>query len=518
MTFSPHYDEHLHDSDFSDLTTSIHQNQSPLSAPSPIRLYERYSRIDVVFNDRSGSGTVQSDLDLIEDTLQTVFNKVRVWKTCDYQSPFDTALQAIHDGGTVLIACGGDGTVASVAAAIKHVQSHHFHDNENIRQLEPRQHLNMAINNSSIDVDGRSALPLLLGIIPRGTANALCAALHIPFDTRQALKLIVNGPTRHLDFPNFEFQHAPSLPAPSSKLPSPSSEDLHATPETNASHDMQSGASNDGTVVSNQQDSGRNRLTSMLLLCGIGLEAETILRASSRLKKAIGPAAYAYAGLESIWVQRKFKSTITLHDCVEIDKPFPKSNVQISKMTLDNVRVKGITIANAAPAASVLAQGIGTVKPDDGFLEVTFISNDHPLGLIGIMINLLWSAFIKRNLSLHLTKNIYAVRAKKAIIQCDPPQHVVVDGELVGKVGNEPIEITLNQNKIEDTINVIAPNAQTVRTQKNSFSVYMKRLYRNIRGFTLFAVAIVIAKNSFRPSSNTRFVQKHYDKGDEDDD
>ena len=131
------------------------------------------------------------------------------------------AQQAIAAKPDLIIASGGDGTVSLVASQMM-----------------------------------GSGIPL--GIIPRGTANALSVALGIPTTVEGACQLIIAGTTRHLDAAHCN-QHL------------------------------------------------------MTLLAGIGFEAETVGKATRELKNQWGVLAYLIAG----WEQMGHQELITTE--LEID-------------------------------------------------------------------------------------------------------------------------------------------------------------------------------------------------------
>src|SRR5687768_5573679 len=81
----------------------------------------------------------------------------------EHMSPRQLAEAAFAAGSRLLIACGGDGTVSSVAAAII----------------------------------GRADAQL--GILPRGTANSIATHLGIPCNLQDACNVIVTGTERTLD-------------------------------------------------------------------------------------------------------------------------------------------------------------------------------------------------------------------------------------------------------------------------------------------------------------------------------
>ena len=94
-----------------------------------------------------------------------------------------------------------------------------------------------------------------------------------------------------------------------------------------------------------------------------------------------------------------------------------------------------ITIANAAPPTSVLAQGAGQVIWDDGLLDVTIVTAENKLHAIMSMLKMLRAAIAKTGVD---QQNIIHGRTRRLKVTTDPPQKVVVDGEIIGTT---PVEV-----------------------------------------------------------------------------
>lgn len=203
-----------------------------------------------------------------------------------------------------------------------------------------------------------------LGIIPRGTANAFATALGIATPLaplRSACQVILAGKTRKVDA------------AYCNKIP-------------------------------------------MILLAGIGLEAEVVERADREAKDRWGVLAYLMAGWQQLDEQELFETEIEVEGKVE------------------HFQAGAITIANAAPITSVLAQGIGQVVFDDGLLDVTIASANNKMEAIRTVTRLLGGALMKPVQS----PNIVHMGAKRLKVTTTPPQKVVVDGEVIGTT---PVEV-----------------------------------------------------------------------------
>ncbi|WP_017315251.1 YegS/Rv2252/BmrU family lipid kinase [Mastigocladopsis repens] len=200
------------------------------------------------------------------------------------------------------------------------------------------------------------------GIISRGTANAFATALGIPDTIDAACKVILQGVTRTVD-----------------------AADCNGHP--------------------------------MVLLTGIGFEADTVERADREAKNRFGFLAYILAGLQELRNLQSFD--------VEIE----------TEEKIIKTSAVAVTVANAAPPSSVLAQGPGGIIVDDGLLDLTIVASVTRAGAIAAAFHLFQTASAgnaaERN-------DIGYLRAKQFKITTDPVQKIVVDGEILGTT---PVEI-----------------------------------------------------------------------------
>jgi diacylglycerol kinase (ATP) len=206
-----------------------------------------------------------------------------------------------------------------------------------------------------------------LGIIPRGTANAFAVALGIPrfLPVRNACQVILVEHTQTIDA-----AYCNNMP--------------------------------------------------MILLAGIGYEAEVIETADRALKNQWGTLAYLVAGWQVMDGQTTF----------EIEIEADESQGEIYRFEAD-----AMTIANAAPPTSVLAQGAGQVIMNDGLLDVTIVTAANKLQAVTTMLGLLGAAILKTELN---QQNVLHSRTRGLKVTTNPPQKVVVDGE---PIGTTPIKI-----------------------------------------------------------------------------
>jgi YegS/Rv2252/BmrU family lipid kinase len=201
-----------------------------------------------------------------------------------------------------------------------------------------------------------------LGILSRGTANAFAAALGIPATLKEACETILAGCTR-------------------------------------------------------QVDAARCNGLPMVLLAGVGFEAETISNADRQAKNRFGVLAYILSGFQQLKDLQRFEVVM---------------ETETQMITTEAIAV---TVANAAPPTSILAQGSAGVIFDDGLLDVTIVAPENVAGAIAASYHLLQTALDEQAVQ---RDDIGYLRTKSIKITTDPPQNVVVDGELVGMT---PIEV-----------------------------------------------------------------------------
>ncbi len=99
------------------------------------------------------------------------------------------------------------------------------------------------------------------------------------------------------------------------------------------------------------------------------------------------------------------------------------------------VTAGAVTIANAAPSTSVLAQGPAGIIYDDGLLDLTVVAPANQVSAIASAYHLLQTAVTGEAAA---RDDIGYLRTKRVKVIADPPQKVVLDGEIVGTT---PIEV-----------------------------------------------------------------------------
>jgi YegS/Rv2252/BmrU family lipid kinase len=219
-----------------------------------------------------------------------------------------------------------------------------------------------------------------LGVISRGTANAFATALDLPVAIDIACQTILAGATRTVD-----------------------------------------------AAYCNGQP--------MVLLAGVGFEAETVELADRGSKDRWGMLAYVLAGIKQLANLKDFEVEIETED---------------RKIALT---ASAITVANAAPPTSILAQGPAGVIADDGLLDLTIVAPANFTGAIAASYELLRTALQGEATT---RGDIGYLRSRYFKVATNPPQKVVVDGELVGLT---PIEVEC----ISGGLRVFAPQHEELQ-------------------------------------------------------
>lgn len=299
----------------------------------------------LIFNPVAGQGNPEIELQEIRAILEPHID-LDIHFTTEEINADQLAKAAVKRGVEAIIISGGDGTISAAAAAV--------------------------INTN-----------IPLGIIARGTANALAIALNIPVIIADACKTILKGYTKMIDVGYCDGQP-------------------------------------------------------MTLLAGIGFEAETIDRTDRETKNRLGMAAYVLSGLQELRDLKRFDVEIETED-----------------RTI-HTTASALTVANAAPPISVLAQGPAGIVFDDGLLDLTIVAPETRVDAIAATVHLFQTASsgdpVNRN-------DIDYLQAKRFKITTNPPQKVAIDGEIIGTT---PIEIKC----IPSALKVFVPYIEEIITEQ----------------------------------------------------
>lgn len=202
---------------------------------------------------------------------------------------------------------------------------------------------------------------------------------------------------------------------------------------------------------------------SMVLLAGIGLEAGVVERADSDLKDEFGAMGYLLAGFQQADEQNLFHVTLEIDG--EKSKPFEAT---------------AVTVANAAPPTSVLAQGQGKVDPADGKLDITIAAPRDRLSAVQSAMDLWGSALAEQSPD---RDDIIHLSAKRVRIETDPPQKITLDGEMAGTT---PIELECLPGSLE----VVVPMQPSPSWVKQAM-MYLAHRFHTQKVFVVTGIDLV---------------------------
>ncbi|WNJ95581.1 diacylglycerol kinase family protein [Vibrio ruber] len=254
---------------------------------------------------------------------------LRIYQTDETTSAETLTRQAKQSGADHVMVSGGDGTVTEVASQL-------------------------------VDTD------IKLGIIPLGTANALCHVLY-GISTKispveKACEAILAGHCQRID-----------------------------------------------TATCNQ------RL--ILMVLGIGLEQQMIEFAQREEKNTFGQLAYLTG----------FFNALISEETQSLNVEMQGQSADEHQFDGQAIEVHSFIVANTAPFSTVLAQGGGEPQPDDGQLHITYLDNAQSLGgrLVALSDLTLTSVGVQEQ-----SKLFQYAKATRVTIKADKPINYVIDGEL----------------------------------------------------------------------------------------
>lgn len=169
--------------------------------------------------------------------------------------------------------------------------------------------------------------------------------------------------------------------------------------------------------ASQRVDVARSNGKPTILLSGIGFEADTVKNTTRTAKNRLGSMAYFVSAIGQLWNFSKFEAKIeTEEEAIATE-------------------AAAISVANAAPPTSVLAQGPAGIIYDDGMLDITIAAPRTRRGAILASYHLFKTALKGHPVG---REDLRYLRARSVKITTKPEQNVVVDGDMAGKT---PVEI-----------------------------------------------------------------------------
>ena len=147
------------------------------------------------------------------------------------------------------------------------------------------------------------------------------------------------------------------------------------------------------------------------LLVAIGFEAKVVKELTAETKETWGPLAYYVEAFAQLPKRELFEAEIASDDGTVI------------------MKAAAVTIANAAPPSSPLAQGCGEVVFDDGMLDVTIAGPETMMQTVETLAELVMAIVTRRPVESEFLK---AIRTRRVKVNARPGQPVVLDGEDIG--------------------------------------------------------------------------------------
>ena len=203
-----------------------------------------------------------------------------------------------------------------------------------------------------------------IGLLPGGTANLLARNLGLPTDSLEdALKVALTGQNKRIDVGRLTLDRTDEQKPPEQHI--------------------------------------------FLIMAGIGFDAAIMADAPERLKKTVGPLAYAFSGAKNLRGPQ-FKVRIKIDDEAELSR-----------------RARTVVIGNCGKITGGLVL-LPQAQVDDGWLDAVILS---PVGVVG------WIAVAARVISQKRKghERVDHHRLKSVAIHCDQPEAVQIDGDAVGR-------------------------------------------------------------------------------------
>jgi len=329
----------------------------------------------VVFNPSKGTDGAQLRR-LVEEVAAESGLPEPLWLETTVEDPgAGQVAAALERGASVVIAAGGDGTVRSVA-------------------------------------QGLAGTETPMGVLPLGTGNLLARNLELPLTGyRDMVTTALTGRTRRMDLGWLRIERPPAATEPEEDVyrDAPGRTEVAPTP----SEDSQAPDVRAGEVPGAELDTEHV----FLVIGGMGFDAAMVGGAPDELKARIGWIAYFVGGVRHL-LGRKIHATLELGESGESA----------------TFQARTVLIANCGrlPGGVVL---FPDAQLDDGWLDIATI--DTRGGIIGwadlLRKVVLQGLGVRRDPLPYSTGSIEFRRGRTLTIRTDQPEHVQVDGDLLGE-------------------------------------------------------------------------------------
>ncbi len=315
-----------------------------------------------------------------------------LWYETTIEDPgLGQAREAVAAGASVVIAAGGDGTVRAVAEAL-----------------------------------AGTSTPMAL--LPLGTGNLLARNLDLPLgDEREMVATALTGRDRPIDLGWLRTE--PLSPEHARREAGSPDASSAASSDKTDSAEAAEGRYNDPAKPEDGSSEGPPKVEAgalpasdpdkehvFLVIGGMGFDAAMVSAADDELKAKIGWAAYFFAGVKHL-TGRKVRATLELG----------------TSDASETFSARTVLFANCGrlPGGVVL---FPDAQLDDGWLDIAAINTKG--GLIGwadlLRKVILQGIGIRKDLVPYSTGTIDFRRARTVTVRTEEPEHVQVDGDLVG--------------------------------------------------------------------------------------
>jgi len=312
-------------------------------------------KVAVIFNpEKVDKGRLERAVDT---ALSQTNNPPAIYlPTSQYETGFEQTKEAIDEGCTLVLAVGGDGTLRPIIQAL-------------------------------------AGTEVSIGIVPRGTANALARNLGIPLGNMgRAIARAVTGTDRSIDV---------------------------------------------GVANLNFGGSRGSESHAFSVMAGMGLDAKIIMNTDSELKRRLGWVAYIDGGFRSL------------------PSRFERMDVSVNSRASKTLKVHSLLIGNCGFLAGNITL-MPDARLDDGLLDVAYVGPRKIWNWIDFWNRVTWISWTVykirgwRQLSQKVenVKTLENLNGKSIEVWPEHPVHIQLDGDGFGMVHSASFEVLPHALKV----------------------------------------------------------------------
>lgn len=312
-------------------------------------------KVAVIFNpEKVDKGRLERAVDT---ALQQTNNPPAIYlPTSALETGYEQAVQAVAEGCTLVLGVGGDGTLRPI-------------------------------------IQGLAGSEAALGIVPRGTANALARNLGIPIgNMSRAVARAVTGSVRSIDVGLATLKYLGNRPT-----------EVHA----------------------------------FAVMAGMGLDAKIIMNTDTNLKRRLGWVAYIDGGFRSL------------------PSRFERMDVSVNSRTSKTLKVHSLLIGNCGFLAGNITL-MPDARLDDGLLDVAYVGPRRFWNWIDFWNRVTWiswtiykiRAWRKLSQRVENIKTLENLNGKIIEVWPEHPVNIQLDGDGFGLVHSASFEVSPQALKI----------------------------------------------------------------------